>query len=225
LVCASGGFEPFAIISEAGNFLMNRRNCGTKLASNWYGCFAELAAKEIEGQDFRICVSDRGADVLIMAPHVGRIEVWTSQIARAIAAEDYSLYLFEGLRAGRAHMELHITSAKFDEPQAIEIAKISSRLISAHGRENKRDSETVWIGGLDRTLAKLIEKSFNDAGFKAVQNSLELAGKHKLNICNRSKLEKGVQLEIPRALRDRLANDNLTMANFAEAARKAIRNA
>jgi phage replication-related protein YjqB (UPF0714/DUF867 family) len=53
--------------------------------------------------------------VAIIAPHGGKIEPGTSEIAAAIAGDDYSLYRFQGLR-DRPREELHITSAKFDEP-------------------------------------------------------------------------------------------------------------
>ncbi|WP_261338761.1 poly-gamma-glutamate hydrolase family protein [Rhizobium leguminosarum] len=49
----------------------------------------------MEGVDFRIGVTR--IPVAIVAPHRGHIEPHTSEIAAAIAGEDFSLYLFEGL--------------------------------------------------------------------------------------------------------------------------------
>jgi phage replication-related protein YjqB (UPF0714/DUF867 family) len=55
-----------------------------------------------------------GSDVCIIAPHGGKIEKWTSEIATALAGDDYNLYLFEGLKRAK-NRDLHITSSRFDE--------------------------------------------------------------------------------------------------------------
>jgi phage replication-related protein YjqB (UPF0714/DUF867 family) len=72
-----------------------------------YRSFAELRESECEGIDFRICITDRAEPVAIIAPHGGKIESGTSEIATAIAGDCYSLYCFEGLRP-RPHSDLHI---------------------------------------------------------------------------------------------------------------------
>jgi phage replication-related protein YjqB (UPF0714/DUF867 family) len=53
--------------------------------------------------------------VAVIAPHGGGIEPGTSELATAIAGDDFSLYLFEGLKSA-GNGELHITSTNFDEP-------------------------------------------------------------------------------------------------------------
>lgn len=191
---------------------------------DWYESFAGLSSNEVEGVDFRICVLDRPSDILIMAPHGGSIESGTSEIARAIARSDYALYLFEGLRPDRAHCELHITSHKFNEPKALEIARKSSTLIAVHGRANKGDEVTTWLGGLDADLVAKIERALCENGFRAQQVKDVLAGMCPRNICNRSGSDRGVQLEIPRALRDRLIGDTEQLKAFAEAIRQANHN-
>jgi hypothetical protein len=81
---------------------------GVKLKNDWYECFSQMEQKEREGIDFRRLVIDRGSAIAVLAPHGGEIEPHTSTIARAIASDTLSLYLFEGLRSHRDHCELHI---------------------------------------------------------------------------------------------------------------------
>ena len=79
--------------------------------------YADLSAEMLRDDDYQIRAEDRGSAVIIIAPHGGTIEPETSLIAEAIAGSDYSYYLFEALKAG-AHGDFHITSHRFDEPQA-----------------------------------------------------------------------------------------------------------
>ena len=109
------------------------------MARDWYGSFAELAACETAEADYRIRAFDRPGEVLILAPHGGHIEPSTSAVASAIAADDLSLYLFEGLRAERRHCELHITSRNFDEPGAVTLAEKAHRIVAVHGRRDRDD--------------------------------------------------------------------------------------
>ena len=58
--------------------------------------FADLAAVYVEGVDYRMTrVSHAEASVAVVAPHCGGIETHTSEIATAVAGEEFSLYLLE----------------------------------------------------------------------------------------------------------------------------------
>ena len=52
-----------------------------------YSTYAKLRENEREGIDFTICIADRPASVAVIAPHGGKIEVGTSEIATAIAGD------------------------------------------------------------------------------------------------------------------------------------------
>ena len=186
-----------------------------------YGSFDELRRGEREGVDFSIRVVRRDASVAIIAPHGGWIEPGTSEIAQAIAADDYRLYCFEGLR-DRPHEDLHITSAKFDEPTCVELVEDCDQVVAMHGRAG-RERQTVEVGGLDTALRDLICKSLQGAGFSAeVATSGTLAGLSAANICNRGASGRGVQLEITRGLRDALVARPQSLANFARGVRLAV---
>jgi phage replication-related protein YjqB (UPF0714/DUF867 family) len=187
-----------------------------------YPDFATLAAAHEQDRDYRITVQDRGTRVAILAPHGGTIEPETASIARAVAGDDLSFYLFEALRAG-AHGDYHITSHRFDEPRALALVAGADTSIAIHGRKDD-GSDTVWLGGRDETLRDAVGDALRAAGFEAALNTA-LPGVHPSNICNRTRSGTGVQLELPRSLRRNLAEDGAMMARFSTALRAAISTA
>ena len=85
-----------------------------------YANFKELKANEREGVDYEICKRFISSAVAIIAPHGGKIEPGTSELAEGIAGADYTYYSFKGLKNEKgANRELHITSSNFDEPIAV----------------------------------------------------------------------------------------------------------
>lgn len=186
-----------------------------------YRSYEELAANERLGIDYRIRVKDCGTSVVIMAPHGGRIEPGTSEIAEAVAETDFSFYAFEALRLG-AHNELHITSHRFDEPEAVALLGRTRTSIAIHGRKNGGRA-SVWLGGRAVALRDTIGASLRDAGFQAEFNK-QLPGLNRLNICNRTLSGQGVQLELPQSLRHRLNEDASMLEAFSHAIRATIPN-
>jgi phage replication-related protein YjqB (UPF0714/DUF867 family) len=192
-----------------------------RLAGDKYGSFEELQRAEREGVDFRIRVIHRNAPTAIIAPHGGKIEPGTSEIAEAIAGDDYSLYCFEGL-VKRPHRDLHITSANFREPQCMELVAACDQVVAVHGL-NGRERQSVEMGGLDTGLRDAICKCLQHAGFSAeVVTTGGLAALSPSNICNRGARAGGVQLEITRGLRDALLPKPERLAAFARAVRAAM---
>jgi phage replication-related protein YjqB (UPF0714/DUF867 family) len=187
-----------------------------------YARFADLAAGEMAEVDYRICLIDRASPIAIIAPHGGEIEPGTSQISASIAADKFSLYCFEGHASGRPHRDLHITSAKFDEPQGRRMAEASEIVVGVHGRKDRDDKQTVWIGGRDETLRDAIGEALERAGFKAKTTGHSLPGAEPANICNCGRRKAGAQLEIPRRLRDKLVADAPLRQVFGAAVRGAI---
>lgn len=186
-----------------------------------YSNFAALMAEKQRGVDYEIVCEPRSPRILIIAPHGGLIEPGTSEIATSIAGDEYSLYRFEGLRR-RPHRDLHITSHKYDEPQAIAIVSDKEIVVAIHGRGDNGDAETVWIGGLDAETGGRIVRELKSAGFHARVEADELGATCPVNICNRGRTSAGVQLEIPRSLRDRLTAEPQALRVFAQAVRHAL---
>jgi phage replication-related protein YjqB (UPF0714/DUF867 family) len=190
-----------------------------------YDSFAKLAAAETEGLHYRIFKFERPSLVTIIAPHGGLIERGTSELARSIAADMFSLYCFEALERRGPGASLHITSVRFDEPQAIKMIKASEVAVSVHGRKNREDHEKVWVGGLNERLRDAIAQTLEHAGFaaKTVGDGHRLAGRDPENICNKGRRRAGVQLELPLALRLRILSDALMRKELGDTVREAIR--
>ncbi|TXH80965.1 MAG: replication protein [Rhizobium sp.] len=189
-----------------------------------YSSFSALRHHECEGIDYRIRIEVRSSPVAIIAPHGGFIEPATSEIALKIAGESFSAYCFEGLDPARLHHELHVTSGNFDEPIAGGLIANFSIVVAVHGRADRGDPQTSWVGGLDLPLRDRIVAVLCRDGFAAVArgNGQPLAGMSPGNICNRGKRQAGVQLEIPRGVRDRLMEDEEKLRRYAAAVRTAI---
>ena len=185
-----------------------------------YSGFKELADCEVEGQDYRIRIELRDPRVLIMAPHGGKIEPATAEIAEAIAGTNYSFYAFEGLKKD-GNRGLHIESHLFDEPRALKTIEKADVVIIVHGQIDQKE-EFVMTGGLHTPLRSEIERQLEASGFLTRPPVEGLMGTDPQNICNRGKLRQGVQLEVSRKVRDLLRNDTDRLRIFAEAVRRAI---
>ncbi len=184
-----------------------------------YPNFKELADREIEGRDYRIRTELRDPRVLIMAPHGGKIEPTTVEIAETIAGMDYSFYSFEGLRADSRM--LHIESHLFDEPCALQAVRKADVVITVHGQLNQKE-EFVMVGGLNEGLRSKIVTQLEAASFRTRPPAEGLMGSDPTNICNRGKLKQGVQLEVSRRVRDLVRRDQQELQKFANAVRRAI---
>lgn len=163
-----------------------------------YTDFKTLAANETENVDFRIRLQYLNSPVSVIAPHGSRIEPNTARIARQIAGNQYNCYCFEGLKPSNNKV-LHITSHRFDEPKAIDLISASDIVVTIHACRDKQD--IVYIGGLFRDLGREIKMQLTDAHIPAAEHKT-YKGVHPDNICNRSRIKKGVQLEISRSIRD-----------------------
>jgi len=186
-----------------------------------YKSFKDLEEHEVEGQDYQIRMNLRDGPVLVIAPHGGKIEPMTAKIAEAIAGVDYSFYAFEGLKRD-GNGVLHIESHLFDEPRALEAVGKAEVVITVHGQIDHKE-EFVMVGGLNDKLRREIAKQLETSGFQTRPPKEGLMGTDPQNICNRGKLNQGVQLEVSRKIRDLLRNDRDRLCVFAEAIRMAIR--
>ena len=188
--------------------------------ASYYQSFKELADHEVEDHDYQIKIEMRDPRVLIMAPHGGKIEPTTGEIAEAIAGTAYSFYSFQGLKTD-GNGVLHIESHLFDEPRALEAVQKAEVVITVHGQIDQKD-EFVMIGGLHDRLRSRIRQQLKAARFQTRPTTEGLMGTDPRNICNRGRSRRGVQLEVSRKVRDLLRNDRDRLGLFAEAVRRAI---
>jgi phage replication-related protein YjqB (UPF0714/DUF867 family) len=185
-----------------------------------YRSFEEVRNQEAEGKDYQIRFHLRDERVLIMAPHGGKIERATSEIAEAIAGGDYSLYCFEGMKTDGNNV-LHIESHLFDEPRALQAVKRADVVITVHGQIDHKE-DFVMVGGLNVSLRSEIRRQLEASGFQTRTPTEGLQGIDPENICNRGRLKGGIQLEISRKERDALRDDKNRLKEFVETIRRAI---
>jgi phage replication-related protein YjqB (UPF0714/DUF867 family) len=182
-----------------------------------YRDFAALARGERRGRDYDIVVREvEGSPVAIVAPHGGQIESGTSEVAVTIAGGDCNLYLFDG--HGPDAYRLHVTASHFDEPECVALVARCAVVVTVHGCHYFEGDETVWLGGRDLARRDAIGAALRAAGFAAKPDTRNL-GRHPLNICNRGTTGAGVQLELARALRQKLRREHDLRLKFAEAVR------
>ena len=198
-----------------------------------YRNFAELSGAEREDLDFRIsAVKREGSNIVIVAPHGGKIEPGTSEVAKELANNDLSLAIFEGIkRKGNKH--LHITSTNFDEPRCVELVQESDTIVAIHGEASKEPS--VFLGGRDDDLGVQLKKALERYGYAVkTHGNPDLHGLVAENICNRGCHGVGVQLELSSGLRQTFFQSltdkgrkkpTVELARFAAVVREGLHNA
>ncbi|WP_245735241.1 poly-gamma-glutamate hydrolase family protein [Thermodesulforhabdus norvegica] len=175
-----------------------------------------------EGTDYRIRYRRGILPVLIMAPHGGLIEPGTSELADATAGEDFWFYAFEGIRAAENYSRLHIPSTLFNEPRWLTVSRKVYTTIAIHGIRGS-EFDPIVVGGRDLELSQKIVLLLKDSGFNAIRcHCGPIGGMSKRNVVNRNLTGSGVQLEIPRGLRDSFLRPNDIMLKLAGLVRTAI---
>jgi phage replication-related protein YjqB (UPF0714/DUF867 family) len=192
----------------------------TAYAADKYVNFAALASAEKESVDYRITTLDRHSPVAVLAIHGGAIEPGSDQLARAIARDDWNLYVFESLKPPHDNT-LHVTATHFDEPQALALARHSAICVAPHGMRG--DADAICIGGanakLRRAMRDSLERSRLDIPLE--EPCARLPGVSPENIDNRCERQ-GVQLELSTSLRTRLLADPELMKHLATAVRDGV---
>jgi phage replication-related protein YjqB (UPF0714/DUF867 family) len=177
-----------------------------------YRNFSELSGRELAGRDFIIHCTVRNPCGIVVAPHGGRIESFTAEVARHIAGDVLSYYAFVGIKA-RGNHRLHITSHRFDEPRALDVVAGAAVVLAVHGAGE--EAPFVMVGGRDAARGKRLSDVLAEKGFCIRPPGLRTGGVHPLNICNRGKTKQGIQMELGAALRREFMADPLKLAVFA----------
>jgi phage replication-related protein YjqB (UPF0714/DUF867 family) len=163
-----------------------------------YVSFQELERAERRGV-YCVLSRPRKATIAVIAPHGGKIEPGTSEVARKIAGADFSFYAFEG-RKKKGNKSLHITSTRFDEPICLALVRAAECIIAIHG-ENSNE-KVVFLGGRDAAKVRRLGEVLEQRGFCVkAHKSARLQGTSLANICNRGRARAGVQIELTNGLR------------------------
>lgn len=165
-----------------------------------YANFAELLKYEREGKDFKRYIRAKATDIVIIAPHGGGIECGTSEIAKALAGDIFSIYCFEGIKQ-TGNKYLHITSTRFTDPKGLVLVQPTPTAIAIHGCDG--EEAEVYVGGRNEALKQRIIQSLQAGGFSAFEGHGLYPGVHPHNICNLGS-DGGVQVEITTGLRQQM---------------------
>lgn len=158
------------------------------MSNDTYSCFADF--KKAEGEEsFHITckMKNRSKTYAIIAPHGGMIEPGTAKIAKSIADDDLSLYIFKVISKSKPDIDPHITSTNFDEPKCLELLENTKTVLAIHGAKDPKDNpkERVWVGGnLSDTFETHLKETLQSLGF-LVEFNHKFAGEEPRNICNR----------------------------------------
>src|SRR6266508_2777609 len=103
---------------------------------------------EVKNIDYRVTIINRGGSIVIFTPHGGGIERGISELVNAIAGNNLSYYLFEGLmcKAKDSH-KMHIKSTKYDEFRSLEMVRKFETALAIHGCDDKKP--IIYVGGKD----------------------------------------------------------------------------
>lgn len=184
------------------------------IAADTYTCFADLAAVQTEGVDFRIECQDRSTATVLIAIHGGLIEKGASEVVKAVSDQTgCSYYTFLGIKSSNNSV-LHITSSNFDEPIARALVNKSQCTVSIHGAAGAEP--VTYIGGLDRETSANIMQNLVTAGFNVRIAPDNMGGTNCSNIANDNTAGKGVQLELSKAQRDDFFTNGQTNDTFDE---------
>lgn len=183
-----------------------------------YFSFAELAAANVYGVDYSIELRDQRSPMTVLAIHGGRIERNTDLIASLIARSDFNFYTFKGLRPS-GNRFLHITSRRFDEPQAVRLVEASTDALSIHGYTKSKRRQSC-IGGANRRMGARLALSLRRAGFSVEFPCRPFPGDSQRNIVNRAQ-NKGVQIEVTQTLREWLISRPSLLRRYTNAIRSA----
>ena len=169
------------------------------MGNDRYSNFKELQRDQKLDKDFTLSMHDAGSRVTIIAPHGGKIEPRTSDLARLIAGDHYNFYCFEGIK-DKDNACLHITSHRFDEPGAVRLISKSRVVVAVHACTGT--AGLVHIGGLNKKLGSMIANELRNRAINVSHDHPRFQGSNPDNICNRGATGIGVQLEVTRDLRD-----------------------
>jgi phage replication-related protein YjqB (UPF0714/DUF867 family) len=170
-----------------------------------YEDYTELVLKALKDRDYRLNLTDREADVTVTAIHGGGIEPLTSELAAAIAGEEHNLYDFRGIRP-QGNEELRIPAHRFDEMHLRQLLRRSRLALSVLGVEGAE--ALVHLGGRNRRLVRILRQRLTEAGF-VVRGPLGPGAAHGPTRFVNWPAEGGVQMELTRALRQKMVDGPL----------------
>ncbi len=163
-----------------------------------YRDMKELLKKE-PASAYELNVKPADSSILVIAPHGGRIEPFTSAIAGGIARDEFSYFEFKGLLQRGAYATLHVSSVNYNPDELTELNRASEVTLAIHGISGTE--KLTYVGGRDVAGAQIMRRHLEEAGFPVESAPANYTGMDVKNFVNRNARGLGIQLEITLAQR------------------------
>ncbi len=180
-----------------------------------YREFAELVLHTVKDKDYRFVITNQSADVTVASIHGGGIEPLTSELAAAIANQQYNLYDFRGLRAQGNDM-LRIPVHRFDEVRLRSLLKRSQVGVSIQGIAG--EDTVVHLGGSNKRLREIARQHLEGAGFET-GGPVSVRASHDPTLFFNWPAQGGIQIELTTALRQQMVTGPLERFNWEDESR------
>ena len=213
-------FVIFLIFLLAACSLINKEASNkNEIFSSAYNSVSQIRAEYEEDIDFFVQYKKNNSPVSVFAIHGGDIEGGTSELARTVAGDDYSYYMFEAY--GKNARKFHITASKFDDVPALEIAAASRLGLAMHVQ--KGNNLSICVGGGNLEAAKMMADMLVSEGYPVEFPCVRLPGKSPKNIVNRTRLG-GVQFEFTSPMIRKIIKNKKTLRGFSKKIRQTAEN-
>lgn len=175
---------------------------------------------------YELTVRDTDSAILVIAPHGGTIEPFTSTIASGIAGEAFDYFEFKGLLEKDAYARLHIPSIHYNPDELRDINLASEVTLSVHSVSGK--DKTIYLGGRDEMGVQILQRHLQEAGFHVEAAPEDHAGLDPRNFVNKNGRGMGIQMEMTLSQRRALftkrdeARPNKTYDQFTKAVADAL---
>lgn len=189
-----------------------------------YQSLDDLKQNESEHTDWRQSCQVRDSWLVVVAPHGKSIEPLTELIAKEVAGDAFSWFVFEGLRKKiEGRNWLHVPSERFRDPDLTKLQAKAAVTLSVHGAADRdtHPAKVTHVGGKNIELRDLVWSELEASGFEVVLGTGHLAGIHKDNFVNQTSAH-GVQLEISKSERVELADNPTRRARYVTAIHSAL---
>lgn len=173
--------------------------------NDYYRDMKELLAKE-PASSYEIITSEKNSPVLVVSPHGGKTELYTSTISQGIAGDRFNRFDFTGRMPDGNYERLHVSSVNYNPPALDALNKKAEITLAVHGIANE-EVRVTYIGGLDEEGGLAVRDALRAEGFEAQMAPNEYQGMDRKNFVNRNAAGAGIQLEISQRQRKALFNN------------------
>ncbi len=163
-----------------------------------YRDMRELLRKE-PASSYEFNIQKTQSPVLIISPHGGKIEPFTSAIGNGIAGDAFSFFEFRGLLEKGSYRQLHVASVNYNPPQLDDLNRAAQVTVSVHGLSGME--KVTYVGGRDLAGAQMVRMALEAEGFHVETAPVNYNGNDVRNFVNRNGRGQGIQLEITLAQR------------------------